>query len=387
MEQPLPKRRSIRKKGWDYTSAGCYFVTINAHGRRAVFGTVVNGRMVPSAAGRIAAQAWCRSATPRADIALDEFVVMPDHVHGIVWLKAKACEPGGRSGAVGQEQQFGKPVTGSLGVFVAAYKAAVTREVHRAGLMHQAVTTRAVGPATDNAFWQRNYWDRVVQDNRALAAVRGYIRFNPQNHEAVMRVGEPRHLGNRALLALPKAGFMASRGAETPHGRLPLKPGEAIISGFLSPMEQAVFRAGLEQRRPLVWVVPHGMGRAGLMHQAPTTHDAPMMRDTMHDAPMTHDAPMMRDTMHGAPMTHDAPMMRDAMRNDPAICRALDEGRLLILSPFDEAVEAPSVRRAAWCNHYVLTHCSRMIVGHLNPSGLLACVLSEADPEMEIVYL
>ncbi|OGV68194.1 MAG: hypothetical protein A2498_15095 [Lentisphaerae bacterium RIFOXYC12_FULL_60_16] len=47
-----PNRQSIRMKGWDYTSAGCYFVTINTHASRALFGTIVNGRMVLNAAGR-----------------------------------------------------------------------------------------------------------------------------------------------------------------------------------------------------------------------------------------------------------------------------------------------------------------------------------------------
>ena len=66
---------------------------------------------------------------------------------------------------------------------------------------------------------------------------------------------------------------------------------------------------------------------------------------------------------------------------------ALDAGLLLIVSPFDESIEAPSIRRAAWCNEFVLAHCDRMVVGHLNPGGMLACILSEADPELEIIYL
>ncbi|MFZ4397301.1 MAG: hypothetical protein ACOYOU_16925, partial [Kiritimatiellia bacterium] len=146
----------------------------------------------------------------------------------------------------------------------------------------------------------------------------------------------PRCLGNRALLDLPKMGFLASRGVATLSGNLPVRPGEAILSGFLSPMERAVFKAGLAHGTPLIWVKPWGL----------------------------HD---------GA----DAPSIRSA----------LEEGRLLIVSPFDDTIEAPSARRAVWCNQYVLAHCNRMVVGHLNPDGMLACVLSEADPEQEIAYL
>ncbi|HBA86376.1 MAG TPA: hypothetical protein DCZ95_20035 [Verrucomicrobia bacterium] len=71
----------------------------------------------------------------------------------------------------------------------------------------------------------------------------------------------------------------------------------------------------------------------------------------------------------------------------PPIRRALAEGRLLLLSPFDDRTDVPSVRRAVWCNQYVLARCDRAVVGRLAPGGMLACILSEADPEMEIAYL
>jgi len=187
-----------------------------------------------------------------------------------------------------------------------------------------------------SAIWHRNYWDLIIQDEKALAKIRHYIRFNPQNYEAVMKVGEPQRVGNEKLLELPKTGFLASRGADMPHGRLPVKAGEVIISGFLSPMERAVFKACLEHKRPVVWVEPWGLEEGS---------------------------------------------------RSASMCRALDAGRLLILSPFADCVDAPSVRRAAWCNQYVLAQCDRMVVGHLNPGGMLVCILSEFDPEKEIVYL
>jgi hypothetical protein len=193
-----------------------------------------------------------------------------------------------------------------------------------------------------SAIWHRNYWDVIVRDAKALAAIRRYIQFNPQNYDVVMNVGEPQFLGNKALLAMPKTGFLASRGVTTSHGSLPVKSGEAILSGFLSPMERAVFRAGLDHRKPMIWVKPWGMAR---------------------------EEGVARQTLS-----------RQARS-------ALDEGRLLIVSPFADRIEAPSVRRAAWCNQYVLAHCNRLVIGHLNPDGMLACILSEANPEMEIVNL
>jgi hypothetical protein len=286
--------------------------------------------MVLSEAGRVAEEEWHKSAQIRDSIELDAFVVMPNHVHGIVQLQGLgAPSPYASNPSKPHGAQFGKPVAGSLGVFVGAYKAAVSRCLGRMGLIHQA-------PTHQNPTWHRNYWDIIVRDDEALANIRRYIRNNPQNYEMVMQCGEPRLLGNAKLLELPKMGFLASRGEANPHGNLPIKPGEVIISGFLSPMERAVFKAGLAQKRPLIWVVPFG---AGLMHQTRTIQEA------------------------------------------------IDTGRLLLISPFPDSIEAPSVRRAAWCNEYVLTHCDRMVVGHLNPSGMLACILSESPPGLEIICL
>ena len=132
---------------------------------------------------------------------------------------------------------------------------------------------------------------------------------------------------------MPKVGFLASRGEPTVHGKLALHPGEVVMSGFLSPMERTLFRAGLKTGNPMIWIKPWGLAV---------------------------------DTESGA------------------VRSAIDAGRLLLISPFDETVDAPSVRRAAWCNHYVLAHCQRLVIGHLNPEGMLACILSEASPDLEV---
>ena len=331
-----PNRQSIRKKGWDYTAPGHYFVTLNTHGSRPLFGTIVNGRMVLNDAGRIAEEEWRKSAQIRAEIELDEFVVMANHVHGIVRIVGASGRTPARPvarplgdlpvartdcrGARHVARLFPK----SLGAFIAGYKGAVGKRINEMRQSPGAVV------------WHRNYWDVIVRDAQALARIRDYIRFNPQNYHAVMNGAEPGYLGNRALLKLPQVGFLASRGAATPHGRMPLKVGEAILSGFLSPMESAVFKAGVAHGTPLIWVKPWRL-------------------------------------QDGA----DTPLIR----------RALEDGRLLILSPFDDAAEAPSARRAVWCNQYVLAHCNRMVVGHLNPDGMLACILSEATPDLEVCYL
>jgi REP element-mobilizing transposase RayT len=334
MDKQLPSRQSIRKRGWDYTAPGWYFVTFNAHGGKALFGTLVNGRVVLSEAGRVAEEEWRKSALLRTAIVFDEHIIMPNHVHGLVRILGDGRDaPHGLDASSPYIPQFGRPVAGSLGAFVGAYKAAVSREMARRGLMHQARPPEMHQAPT---VWHRNYWDVIVRDERARAAIRAYIRDNPKNYQAVMQGGEPRYLGEQSLLSRPKVGFLASRGLVSPHGELGLKAGEVILSGFLSPMERALFRSGLLHRKPMIWVKPWGLA--------------------------------------------------DSLA-EPSVRRAVDEGRLLVVSPFDDTANVPAVRRAVWCNQYVLAHSDRVVIGHLNPDGMLACILSESAPDTELVYL
>jgi REP element-mobilizing transposase RayT len=280
---------------------------------RSVFGTVANGHMVLNAAGRTADQCWREIPAHFPRAVVDEHVVMPNHVHGLLRLldRDTTCR------VPMKFEAFGKPVAGSVPTIVRSYKAAVSK-------------------ALGESVWQGRFYEVRARDDAARVNIRGYIRDNPRNYDAVMNGGAPQFLGNKALLDLPKVGFLASRGQNAMHGALPLKPGEAIISGFLSPMERALLRAGLAQKRPMIWVLPAGLGAI----------------------------------------------------NGHTTCRvAIEEGRLLVLSPFDAAIEAPSARRAVWCNQYVLAHCDRLVVGHLNPDGMLACILAEADPEKEVIRL
>jgi len=326
-----PNRQSIRLRGWDYTSPGWYFATINTHHGTHRFGTIINGRMVLNPIGKIAEEEWRKSGTLRANIELDEFVIMPNHVHGLVRILA------GSNHRPAPKPQFGKPIAGALGTFIGAYKAAVSREINRRGEGFDASNPSpdASTPPLRDPIWQRNYWDVIVRDATALANIRRYIRENPRNYAAVMQGGTPRTLGNRALLEMPKVGFLASRGETCLHGKLALNPGEVVMSGFLSPMERALFRAGLKSGKPMIWVKPWGLAN---------------------------------DT------------------GSVSVRRAIEAGHLLLISPFDETIDAPSVRRAAWCNHYILAHCQRLVIGHLNPEGMLACIISEARTDLEIIF-
>ena len=169
-------RRSIRLRGWDYTGAGAYFVTLVTHARATLFGDVVDGQMVLTEYGRIAAEEWVRTAEVRANVEMDEFVVMPNHVHGIIWIARRAdgarqrLEDGAsrRLAPTGGGREI-TVAAGSLGAIVGGYKSVVARRINDLRGMAGAPV------------WQRNYYERIVRSERELAAIRRYIRQNPAN--------------------------------------------------------------------------------------------------------------------------------------------------------------------------------------------------------------
>lgn len=84
MDSPRRHRRSIRLKGYDYRQPGAYFVTICTHRWQSLFGEVIDGEMVLNSVGGIVEKEWLKAAVVRSNVTLDEFVIMPNHLHGII---------------------------------------------------------------------------------------------------------------------------------------------------------------------------------------------------------------------------------------------------------------------------------------------------------------
>jgi putative transposase len=155
-------RRSVRLRGYDYSQPGEYFVTLCTHSMQLLFGRIADGRMEPNAYGAIAAEEWRRSRAICPEIELDEWVVMPNHIHGIIRILDR---PRQGVGAHGHAPVRRAPR--SLGSFVAGFKSAVKLRIN--ALRHT--------PGTD--VWQRNYYDHIVSSPRELDMIRDYIRHNP----------------------------------------------------------------------------------------------------------------------------------------------------------------------------------------------------------------
>ncbi len=158
-------RRSTRLPGHDYAGPGHYFVTVCTEGRLCLFGDVVDGKMVLNELGRIADEEWLKSAELRSEVELDRYVVMPNHLHGLVFFQPKDRPPEPpTANPPGTPHERPKR---SLGSFMGGYKSTVTTGVNR---------TRST---PGMRVWQRNYWDHIVRTERALRAIRRYIDSNP----------------------------------------------------------------------------------------------------------------------------------------------------------------------------------------------------------------
>ena len=148
------RRKSIRLKEWDYTEPGAYFVTICTHNREPLFGQVVDGKMVLNEYGQIVWEEWFRTAAVRPNVELfeDEFVVMPNHIHGIIWIVGdenvgaqRRCAPTPR----GVTPNNVAP--GSLGAIVRAFKSRSPNASTRCGVCRGAGCGNATTTNTSSA--------------------------------------------------------------------------------------------------------------------------------------------------------------------------------------------------------------------------------------------
>lgn len=161
----LPTWRSIRLPGFDYSKIGQYFVTVCAFEMRCIFGTVEKSKVRLNRIGEIATQLWFEIPHHFSEVAVDPFIVMPNHLHGILTIRrARRAVP------LQEEhhpESFRKPVEGSVPTIVRSYKSAVTKRV-RETLRNRTMNV-----------WQSNYFERVLRDGKEFGNASAYILENP----------------------------------------------------------------------------------------------------------------------------------------------------------------------------------------------------------------
>ena len=214
-------RRSIRLKRYDYTQQGAYFVTICTHQRNCLFGEIVDGEIKLNTNGEIARGSWLSIPRYFKNVELDEFVIMPNHLHGIIIIESSEVagealanqdfsqlfsEVAGEALANQDFSQSFSEVAGealanqdfsqqqnlssqcfaptvytgetikingtkpqSLAAITQNYKSVSTRQINR------------MNKAKGNVIWQRNYYEHIIHNEEALNNIREYIVNNPIN--------------------------------------------------------------------------------------------------------------------------------------------------------------------------------------------------------------
>jgi len=166
-------------KGFDYTSDARWFVTICAHNKKCVLGRVVDEEVALSDVGRIVEECWLLIPEISPQVVLNEFIIMPNHIHGILEIteKPNACRgkalpcpynDGWNDRNIAKQ---GKPIPGSLGTILGSFKSAVTKRVNK---LHGI---------DGKPFWQRNYYEHAIRNDRDLHRIQHYIKQNPLRWE------------------------------------------------------------------------------------------------------------------------------------------------------------------------------------------------------------
>jgi len=168
------RNESFRLNSHDYSSGGTYFITICTHMGLSYFGNISNGKMILSESGQIAYNLWYELPEHFAFVSMDEFVVMPNHVHGIViiestttvgTLHATSLQNATSHRSIQNEfMSTISPKPGSLATVIRSYKSAVSKNIH----------------LSDPDFsWQPRYYDHLIRSDKELDRIRNYIINNP----------------------------------------------------------------------------------------------------------------------------------------------------------------------------------------------------------------
>ncbi len=181
------RRQSLRMRGYDYTQKGAYFVTICIKNRECLLGEITDGKSRLNLFGKIVQYHWQKIPVHFHHVKLDEFVFMPNHMHGILLF----VDEGGKKNDNAASMHFNqtplkleentsgnastlpdKPppcgtLPGSLSAVIQNFSSITTRKINR------------IRKTPGTGFWQRNYWDRIIRNETELNRCRKYIIENP----------------------------------------------------------------------------------------------------------------------------------------------------------------------------------------------------------------
>ena len=184
MDSPIlsPERKQLRLRGYDYAFPGVYFVTICSAGKRPVFGWVSEGKTVLNPIGEIVRAEWIALAERFSRLVLDELVIMPNHLHGVLAIVGQAggASPGATGGASLSLKGGASPSPTAFGVHARETRPAPTLfEVIGAFKSISTVKVNKLLRRRGVALWQRSYYEHIVRAGEELRKIQRYILENP----------------------------------------------------------------------------------------------------------------------------------------------------------------------------------------------------------------
>jgi REP element-mobilizing transposase RayT len=195
----IHNRHSIRLQGYDYSSEGVYFLTICTYQHQQLFGKIEYGIMYLNQYGQIVRDEWEKSAIIRAEIELGEYVIMPNHMHAIVFIvdnPRRGVRPNAptmnaptmnapttnantmnvnminSNTTYGKTNSENKPPglqSKSIGSLMSGFKSSVTKQIN------------LIRNTPGEPVWQRNYWDHIIRNDESFYKIEDYIINNPVN--------------------------------------------------------------------------------------------------------------------------------------------------------------------------------------------------------------
>jgi REP element-mobilizing transposase RayT len=180
----LPNRQSIRLKNYDYSQKGSYFITLVTQDRIHLFGKIEDGKMILNTVGKILEEEWRNTIQMRPNIALGEFIIMPDHMHMIITITAQMERK------VDKEWIHSNPKSPSqtIGAIIRGFKGASTKKIN---LFLNSTGESQFAPPTESQFaptefyknkiFQRNYYEHIIRNQKDYNRIEQYIIDNPMN--------------------------------------------------------------------------------------------------------------------------------------------------------------------------------------------------------------
>ena len=156
------KIKSIRLQNWDYSWPGYYFITICTKDKQCYFGDVIDDKMILNELGYIVKQCWRDLPNYYNNCKLDSFIIMPNHVHGIIQINYSNVEMGFKPVSTGKIKRY------PLSEIIRGFKTFLSRKIN-------------LNDSNINFKWQKSYYDHIVRGEDDLNRIRNYIQNNPLN--------------------------------------------------------------------------------------------------------------------------------------------------------------------------------------------------------------